>query len=96
MTEYKVATIDELPNEWCALSCRLSPLFSTLSSLFCDTIHANLHYLMCSDSSKQVEIEGAKVLVGRTNGELFAVSGTCPHYGAPLVNGVRTKNYLLL
>lgn len=39
--------------------------------------------------SKQVEVEGAKILVGRTNGELFAVSGVCTHYGAPLVNGVR-------
>jgi nitrite reductase/ring-hydroxylating ferredoxin subunit len=34
-------------------------------------------------------IDGAKILVGRSNGELFAVGGTCPHYGAPLINGVR-------
>jgi NADPH-dependent 2,4-dienoyl-CoA reductase/sulfur reductase-like enzyme/nitrite reductase/ring-hydroxylating ferredoxin subunit len=40
-----------------------------------------------ADGAKEVTIEGTKILVGRSNGQLFAVGGTCPHYGAPLVNG---------
>ena len=44
---------------------------------------------MFSNSAKEVLIGETKILVGKNGDELFAVGGVCPHYGAPLVNGVR-------
>jgi len=41
---------------------------------------------------KEVEVEGHKVLVLRQQGELRAFSGTCTHYGAPLVRGALGDN----
>ena len=36
-----------------------------------------------------VELDGQKILLARSGNEIFAVSGTCPHAGAPLAEGVR-------
>src|SRR5438309_1438047 len=37
---------------------------------------------------RQVEIGELKVLVARVGGVAHAMAGTCPHYGAPLAEGV--------
>lgn len=37
---------------------------------------------------KQVSAEGAEILLARVSGKIHAVGATCPHYGAPLVEGV--------
>ena len=36
-------------------------------------------------------IEGGKVLLVHSKGEVHAISPKCTHYGAPLKNGVLTK-----
>ena len=37
--------------------------------------------------TKEVELEGEKLLLVRQDGLLTALSGKCTHYGAPLVKG---------
>jgi NADPH-dependent 2,4-dienoyl-CoA reductase/sulfur reductase-like enzyme/nitrite reductase/ring-hydroxylating ferredoxin subunit len=37
---------------------------------------------------KEVSADGARILLARVGDEFHAVSPTCPHYGAPLVEGV--------
>ena len=37
---------------------------------------------------KQVSVAGTDILLARVNGKYHAVGATCPHYGAPLVEGV--------
>jgi NADPH-dependent 2,4-dienoyl-CoA reductase/sulfur reductase-like enzyme/nitrite reductase/ring-hydroxylating ferredoxin subunit len=37
---------------------------------------------------KQMSADGADILLARVSGNFYAVSATCPHYGAPLVEGV--------
>ena len=37
---------------------------------------------------KQVPAQGTEVLLARINGKYHAVGASCPHYGAPLVEGV--------
>lgn len=37
---------------------------------------------------RQVELGELKVLLARVNGAVHAVTGTCPHYGAPLAEGL--------
>lgn len=37
---------------------------------------------------KQVSANGAEVLLARVGGKVHAVAAYCPHYGAPLVDGV--------
>lgn len=44
---------------------------------------------------KIFEIEDHRVLLVNVDGELSAVSGTCPHYGAPLEQGVLSKDTLI-
>lgn len=41
------------------------------------------------------EIEDHRVLLVNIDGELSAVSGTCPHYGAPLEQGLLSKDTLI-
>ncbi|KAI8624815.1 hypothetical protein F5Y19DRAFT_283079 [Xylariaceae sp. FL1651] len=41
-------------------------------------------------------IEGAKVLLANTGGQIQALGPKCTHYGAPLVNGVLTKSGRLI
>src|SRR5256885_14123429 len=36
---------------------------------------------------KQVEVDGRKVLLASVAGRIHALTGTCPHYGAPLAEG---------
>src|SRR5437588_6671080 len=36
---------------------------------------------------REVTVAGTKVLVARIAGQFHAVTGTCPHYGAPLAEG---------
>lgn len=38
-------------------------------------------------SMRGVEIDGAKFVLARIDGQLHAIDGTCPHYGAPLAEG---------
>lgn len=37
-------------------------------------------------------IEGAKLLLVNSNGQIHAMTARCTHYGAPLVNGVLTPD----
>jgi nitrite reductase/ring-hydroxylating ferredoxin subunit/uncharacterized membrane protein len=39
------------------------------------------------NSHKPVEVAGQSVLLYRTQGQIYAVSATCPHAGAPLAEG---------
>ena len=43
----------------------------------------------------QVEINGDKILLVRDGQHIRAIGGTCPHAGAPLVEGVRHGNRII-
>jgi apoptosis-inducing factor 3 len=43
----------------------------------------------------EAEIDGQKILLTQTSDGLRAVGGTCPHAGAPLIQGVRFKDRIL-
>ncbi len=44
---------------------------------------------------KQVAAGGAVILLARVNGQCFAVSAHCTHYGAPLVDGVLSGDRII-
>nr|WP_294505741.1 FAD-dependent oxidoreductase [uncultured Rhodopila sp.] len=44
---------------------------------------------------RQVEVEGEPVLLFRDSDGIHAVDGTCPHAGAPLIEGVRHVNRIV-
>lgn len=44
---------------------------------------------------KRVELEGKPVVVARVGAEYFAFGGNCPHYGAPLNEGVLNGHTLM-
>ena len=37
---------------------------------------------------KQVSVDGTDILLARVGGKVHALGARCPHYGAPLVEGV--------
>ena len=37
---------------------------------------------------KEISIDETRILLARTGDRFYAVSATCPHYGAPLAEGV--------
>jgi NADPH-dependent 2,4-dienoyl-CoA reductase/sulfur reductase-like enzyme/nitrite reductase/ring-hydroxylating ferredoxin subunit len=43
----------------------------------------------------RLELEGKPVVVARVEGEYYAFGGNCPHYGAPLNNGVLKGHELM-
>jgi NADPH-dependent 2,4-dienoyl-CoA reductase/sulfur reductase-like enzyme/nitrite reductase/ring-hydroxylating ferredoxin subunit len=44
---------------------------------------------------RQVEVDGEPVLLFRDSDGLYAVGGTCPHAGAPLIEGVQHGNRIV-
>ncbi len=46
-------------------------------------------------SIRQVDVEGTPVLLIRDSDGLYAVAATCPHAGAPLIQGVRHGNRIV-
>ena len=44
---------------------------------------------------KQVSVKGTEILLARVNGKYHAVGAYCPHYGAPLVDGVLNSERLV-
>ena len=43
---------------------------------------------------KEAEVEQHSILLLRVNGEYHAIGGTCPHHGAPLVEGVLREGHV--
>lgn len=43
---------------------------------------------LAEGAMRQVEVGPVVILVARVGGKFYAVGGTCPHYGAPLAEGV--------
>ena len=43
---------------------------------------------LANGAMKQVSADGVEILVSRIGGNFYAVGAHCPHYGAPLVEGV--------
>jgi NADPH-dependent 2,4-dienoyl-CoA reductase/sulfur reductase-like enzyme/nitrite reductase/ring-hydroxylating ferredoxin subunit len=44
---------------------------------------------------KAVEVDGDKILLSRVKGKYYATTAECPHYGAPLENGVLNGSRLV-
>ena len=47
------------------------------------------------DRGLQVEIGDCKIVLLRTNGQLRAFQGECPHAGAPLADGALCHGHLI-
>ncbi len=59
------------------------------------TIDAGLDTELPEGAMREIEADGSKLLLTRLDGEISAVSATCPHAGAPLSQGVRRGNKIV-
>ena len=55
----------------------------------------NADTLLHDGEMKRIELEGKPVVLARVAGEYYAFGGNCPHYGAPLNEGVLKAHMLI-